>query len=63
MELSVEDRLKHFGSIDTTSINITRKAYFMFRIFLLLPFKFSRGNSDLELYTCRGVSYMLGGLS
>ena len=45
---SLEERYKQCGTIAISSVPITLKADFLCRIFFLLLFKLSQGNSDLE---------------
>ena len=47
---AVEEICKIFGTISIPSITLTPKAYFMFIKILLLFYKFSGGNSELEWY-------------
>ena len=55
---SVEERCKSFGTIAIPSITIAPKYDFLFIIFLLLFYKSSGGNSELECYTGNGVWQM-----
>ena len=58
----MEERRKIFCTITTPFINITLKADLLFRNSLLLFYKLSVGNYELEWYTGSGVWQMWGGL-
>ena len=51
MAPSVEEICKDFGTTSIPSITITITADLVFIHFLLLLYKFSQGNSEIEWYT------------